>query len=74
MFADKSNQFNHYTWIVPNKSTLKIGESPLTVNLINHDGEWALPIPGDISPKYESYHVFQTEEGVILCVPLRALK
>lgn len=45
----------------------------MTVKLVNHVEEWALPIPGDISPKYESYHVFQTEEGVILCVPVKVL-
>lgn len=41
----------------------------MTVKLINHDGEWALPIPGNISPRCESYDVFQTEDGVLLCVP-----
>ncbi|MGF2385145.1 hypothetical protein [Lentilactobacillus otakiensis] len=46
----------------------------MTVKLINQDGEMALPIPGDICPKDEVYNVFQTDNGVLLCIPISANK
>ncbi|GAD17020.1 hypothetical protein ABC628_10250 [Lentilactobacillus otakiensis] len=45
----------------------------MTVKLINNDGELILPIPGDICPKHEAYTVFQTQDGVILYIPLNTI-
>lgn len=44
----------------------------MTVKLINKDGSLAVPIPSDIVPQNERYNVFQTQEGVILCIPIDA--
>lgn len=43
----------------------------MSVKLINQEGKLVLPMPGNIDPKYEQYSVFQTKEGVILCIPFR---
>lgn len=42
----------------------------MTVKLINKDGSATLPIPANINPQHEEYNVFQTQEGVILCIPV----
>lgn len=41
----------------------------MPVKLINHDGKIMLPIPADIYPPQKVYNVFQTEDGVLLCIP-----
>lgn len=45
----------------------------MSVKLINQQGKLVLPMPGNIDPKYEQYSVFQTKEGVILCIPFEEL-
>ena len=42
----------------------------MLVKLINKDGSVTLPLPADINPQHEEYNVFQTQEGVILCIPV----
>lgn len=45
----------------------------MTVKLIHTDGSLAVPIPSDIIPQNDQYNVFQTQEGVILCIPDKTL-
>jgi len=42
----------------------------MLVKLINKNGSVTLPLPADINPQHEEYNVFQTQEGVILCIPV----